>query len=121
MNDRLISELMLEVQRFCDARNWAQFHGPKELAIGITTESAELLDLFRFKSEKESFDILKDKNLRRRIEDELADILFFVLRFAQLYQISIPSALSRKLAANRKKYPIRLVKGKNCKYSEYSR
>lgn len=114
-------DLIKIVRKFCDARDWAQFHGPKELAIGLTTESAELLDLFRFKSDAECLAILKHKATRQQVEDELADILFFLLRFAQLHEIDLSGAFLRKMTKNRKKYPARLVKGKNKKYSEYKR
>lgn len=121
MNDQNLSDLIAMVRKFCDDRHWAQFHGPKELAIGLTTESAELLDLFRFKSNEECLLLLKKKGSRRQVEEELADILYFLLRFAQLHEIDLPEAFRKKMAKNRKKYPTRLVKGKNKKYSEYKR
>jgi hypothetical protein len=70
--DQAIEELKHTVQSFCEERDWDQFHAPKELAIAIVTESAELLDIFRFKSEEQQQELLSSK--RSEISHELADI-----------------------------------------------
>ncbi|MDG0815979.1 nucleotide pyrophosphohydrolase [Bdellovibrio svalbardensis] len=106
------------VQQFCEERDWDQFHSPKELAIGISTEAAELLDLFRFKSNEQIAGQFQDPVSRGKIEDELADVLFFILRFSQMNQIDLPAALAAKLAKNNLKYPVESSKGSNKKYNE---
>ena len=68
------------VRAFCEARDWDQFHGPRDLAIGIVTEAAELLDRFRFKTDAECAALLGDPAGREGVEHELADTLFFILR-----------------------------------------
>jgi NTP pyrophosphatase (non-canonical NTP hydrolase) len=113
-----VENLKTLVQRFCEARDWDQFHGPKDLTIGIVTEAAELLDHFRFKSEDEAKAFLKDPKRRRPIENETADTLFMLLRFAQMYDIDLSKVLKRKVAVNNKKYPVRKSKGSNKKYNE---
>ena len=97
--------LQKSVQAFCEARDWDQFHNPKDLAIGVATEASELLELFRFLSEAESLELLDDPAKRREIEDELADVLFFLLRFAQRFEIDLAAALETKLARNAERYP----------------
>jgi NTP pyrophosphatase (non-canonical NTP hydrolase) len=113
-----ISDLKIIVKNFCEKRDWDQFHGPKDLAIGIVTEAAELLDHFRFKSESEARKYLKNSKKRLEVENEVADTLFMMLRFAQKYDIDLSGALKRKVAQNRKKYPIRKSKGSNKKYTD---
>lgn len=112
-----INELIETIRIFCEERDWDQYHNPKDLAIGISTEAAELLDLFRFKNNEEIQETITNK--REHIEDELADVLFFVLRFAQMNNIDLKNALGNKMAKNALKYPVDKVKGNNKKYNEY--
>ena len=98
-----ILELENQVARFCQERDWDQFHTPKDLAIGISTEANELLDLFRFKTESDMKSMLNDSCKRRQIEEELADTLFFVLRFAQMNQMDLSKILMDKLDKNEEK------------------
>lgn len=113
-----LEELKNKVKEFCEKRDWAQFHNPKELAIGISTEANELLQIFRFKSENDMKDLMNsDKKVE--VEEELADVLYFVLRFAQMNGIDLSSAIVEKIDKNDKKYPVEKVKGCNKKYNEY--
>ncbi|MBU9742881.1 nucleotide pyrophosphohydrolase [Lachnospiraceae bacterium ASD3451] len=107
------------VKDFCEERDWDQFHNPKELAIGLSTEANELLQLFRFQSEEQMREMLGKPDTREQIEDETADIFFFLLRFAQKNGIDLEQALVRKIEKNRKKYPAELARGNNLKYTEY--
>jgi NTP pyrophosphatase (non-canonical NTP hydrolase) len=111
-------ELNAEVREFCERRDWKQYHTPKDLAIGLVTESSELLELFRFKDLTEQSDLLADSETREDVEAELADILFFLLRYADLYDIDLDAALERKLETNRARYPTNEYRGSNRKYDE---
>ena len=111
-------ELNVEVREFCERRDWRQYHTPKELAIGLVTESSELLELFRFKGRAEQAELLEASGKREDVEEELADILFFLLRYADLYDIDLEAALERKLETNRERYPEKEYKGSNRKYDE---
>lgn len=117
-NKVTIEELKNKVKEFCEKRDWDQFHNPKELAIGISTEANELLQLFRFKSEEDMENLMASEK-RIEVEEELADILYFVLRFAQMNNIDLSSAVSNKIEKNDKKYPVEKAKGCNKKYDEY--
>ena len=119
MNDRktTVEELKNLVRKFCEERNWGKFHNVKELAIGISTEAGELLQHFRFKSHGECDRMMKSES-REEIVDELSDVLYFVLRLAQLYNIDLSSSLKRKLEKNEKKYPVEKSRGSNKKYNE---
>lgn len=114
-----IEQLQNIVKNFCVDREWDQFHNPKDLAIGLSTEANELLDIFRFKSEVQMIYLMKDEEKRECISDELGDIFFFLLRFAQIYDFDLENCLKIKIQKNEKKYPVEIVKGNNLKYSEY--
>ena len=101
-----LDAMMKQARDFCDARDWRKYHTPKELAIGMATESSELLQLFRFMSDERIAEMFEDDEQRQAIEDEIADTLLFLLRFADLNRINLPAALSSKLVRNGERYPI---------------
>ena len=113
-----VADLKKVVQAYCEARDWDQFHDAKELAMSITIESAELLELFRFKSPEDMRRMFATPGPREKIGGELADVLFAVLRFAQLYDIDLTEAFYSKLKENEKKYPVEKARGSNKKYDE---
>ncbi len=113
-----IKELKDKVRKFCEERDWDQFHNPKDLAIGVSTEASELLDIFRFKSDVDIKEIISNPNKREKIGEELADVLYFLLRFAQMNDFDLSEELDKKLEKNNQKYPIEKVKGSNKKYNE---
>lgn len=101
-----LDAMTAQVRDFCDARDWRKYHTPKELAIGMATESSELLQLFRFMSDERIAEMFVDTEQRQAIEDEVADTLLFLLRFADLNEIDLPAALSSKLKRNGERYPV---------------
>lgn len=107
------------IKEFCRQRDWDQFHNPKDLAIGISTEANELLDIFRFKSADQMDDLVSSGSGYIKISDELADVFFFVLRFAEKYNIDLEEALKEKMRKNSEKYPVEKSKGSNRKYTEF--
>ena len=113
-----IHELKEKVKKFCEARDWDQYHGAKDLAISIITESSELLEHFRFKSKEEVEELFKNPKKRQEIGEEMADILYFLLRLSQRYDIDLSTELNRKLDINEKRYPVDKIKGSNKKYTE---
>lgn len=118
-NQTNIHELKEKVKKFCEDRDWDQYHSAKELAIGVITEASELLDHFRFKSEKEVEELFSDPKKRQDISEEIADVLYFLVRLAQKYNIDLTTELNKKMEKNEKKYPIEKAKGSNKKYTEY--
>lgn len=113
-----IHQLKEKVADFCEERDWDQFHGPKDLAIGLCTEAAELLEIFRFQSEKQSDELLKNPEKLKEIRHELADSLFFILRFSQRFNIDLAHSLEEKMIQSSLKYPIEKARGSNKKYDE---
>ena len=114
-----LHEFKEKIKNFCDARDWDQFHNAKELAIALSLEASELLEPFRFKSEKEIEELFKDSKKREEIEDEMADVLYFLVRLAQKYDVDLSEAFDRKMEKSAKKYPIDKAKGSNKKYNEF--
>ena len=114
-----IHELKEKIKAFCDARDWDQFHNAKDLAIALSIEASELLEIFRWKNEKEVADLFNNEKKKEDIEDEMADILYFLVRIAQRYNLDLSEALDRKMEKNEKKYPVDKAKGSNKKYNEF--
>ena len=113
-----LETLKLIVKDFCEARQWDQFHNLKDLAIGLSTESNELLELFRFKNENEIAEKLTNDSYNEKIKNELADVLFFTLRISQKYNIDLSQSFFNKMRMNNEKYPIEISRGSNKKYNE---
>ena len=114
-----LNELKEKIKTFCEERDWDQFHDAKELAIGIVTEASELLEHFRFKSKEQINEMFKNETKRNELTEEMADVLYFLIRMAQRYNIDLTTELNRKLDKNHKKYPIEKSKGSNKKYTEF--
>ena len=114
----LVRDLKATVEAFCSARNWDQFHSPKDLAIGIITEASELLEHFRFQSAERCEAMLQDERKRREVGEELADVLFFILRFSGKYKMDLSEAFAAKMAKNEARYPADKFWGQNRKYDE---
>lgn len=115
MDVSMLDSMSEQVRRFCEERDWSKFHNAKDLAIGISTEASELLEIFRFQREDDVKRLFSQPDTREHIEDEIADVLFFLLRFAQMNDISLPRALSRKIEKNAAKYPVEASRGSNAK------
>ena len=114
--DDTLARLTRKVLSHRDERQWAQFHTPKELAISLCVESAELLGLMQWKTPEQLDQAVADK--REQIRDELADVLHSVLLLADGLKIDLAAALEDKLTKDAAKYPVDKVRGKNLKYDE---
>jgi NTP pyrophosphatase (non-canonical NTP hydrolase) len=113
-----IAGLKADVRKFTEERDWDQFHTAKDMAINISLEAAEVLEPFVYKSEKQAETIMNGKK-RTDIEDELADVLWAVLMFAEKYDIDLSGALLEKMRKTALKYPVEKARGSNKKYTEY--
>lgn len=108
-----LTELQKMVAKFRDERDWEQFHNPKNLAAAIAIESAELQECFLWTSEEKSFDLAKTE----AVFDEIADILNYVLLFAETAKIDLGQVFLEKLKKNEQKYPTAKARGRSNKYS----
>ena len=111
MND--FKNLINELQKFRDARHWEQFHNTKDLALAISIESAELNELFLWKTTEESEKVDKSK-----IKEELADIFAFALLLAGKHGFNVREMILEKIRKNDEKYTIDKAKGTARKYNE---
>lgn len=116
--EKTLHEIKETVKKFCEARDWDQFHNAKDLAIALSIEASELLEHFRWKDEKEVSALFENPEKREKIEDEMADVLYFLVRLSQRYNIDLSESLNRKIEKNNKNYPIEKAKGSNKKYTE---
>ena len=113
-----VAELTSQVRRFVEERDWDQYHFPKDLAIGLSIEAAELLEHFRFRDDEEIAARLESENLRREVGHELADVLYFVLLMGANLEVDLTTALREKLVISGQRYPVEQSRGKNLKYTE---
>jgi NTP pyrophosphatase (non-canonical NTP hydrolase) len=114
---RDLEELRARVRAFVAERDWERFHSPKNLAMALSVEASELVELFQWLTEEESKAL--DAARRARVAEELADVLWFLVRLSDRLGIDLLEAAEQKLAANAAKYPADRVRGKSAKYDEY--
>ena len=111
-----IETLTAEIRAFRDARDWRQFHNPKDLAIAITAEAGELLQHFVWQSPEQSDRRVTER--RDEIESEIADVAILLFELADNCGIDLADAMRAKLARNEERYPVAKAKGSNKKYNE---
>jgi dCTP diphosphatase len=114
--DRL-TELRRRLAAFAAARDWDQFHSPKNLAMALSVEASELLEEFQWLTEEQSRSL--DSERRERVRLEMADVLIYLLRLADKLDVDLLRAAHDKLALNEQKYPADRVRGSARKYTEY--
>lgn len=115
IDNEKISQLL---RNFAKERDWDKFHTPKNIASSIVVEASELLELFQWSRGQEGWHELHDPKLRARAEEELADVMIYILRFADLAGIDLNKAMERKISENAAKYPAEKAKGSDRKYNE---
>ena len=111
-----LEALREQLRNFARERDWEQFHSPKNLAMALAVESAELLELFQWLTEAQSASL--DTATRARADEEIADVLLYLVRLADRLGIDPLAAAERKLAANARKYPADKARGNARKYDE---
>ncbi len=116
MTDSL-DALKAKLQQFVDDRDWSQFHSPKNLAMAMIVEAAELVEHFQWDTEVESRQLTAEKRLQ--VSHELADTFVYLLRLSQVLDIDLIAAANEKIALNGEKYPVEKARGKNNKYTDY--
>lgn len=111
-------ELVDQVVAFRDRRDWRQFHSPKDLAISICLEAAELLEFFQWKRPEEVTALVTDAQGQRHIRWEMADILILLISLADVLGTDLVKAALEKLQENERKYPVERAKGSARKYRD---
>jgi len=107
-------ELRKKIIKFRDDRDWKQFHTGKDLALSLSLESSELLEIFQWSGKD-----LRCEDKKSKIEEELADVFMYAILMADCYDLNIDEIIEKKLQLNIKHYPADIVKGKSKKYDQY--
>jgi NTP pyrophosphatase (non-canonical NTP hydrolase) len=110
----MTQETIDQILKFRDDRDWKQFHNPKDLAISISLEAAELLEVFQWSGEKTGIEGKEDK-----IREELADVIIYCALMSDVCGLDIDEIVQEKIKVNNKKYPVEKAKGKSDKYTKY--
>lgn len=111
-----IKKLTKRIVEFRDARDWKQFHNPKDLALSMTLEATEVLEHFQWKSSEEIEKYIKTN--KNDIGEEIADVLYWVLLMSHDLGIDVVKIFEEKMQQNEKKYPIEKAKGSHKKYDQ---
>ena len=106
-----IDTLKKFVENFVKEREWSQFHSPKNISMALAIEASELMDIFKWDTEKDSKVKMSAGISRKEAIDELADIIIYAIAFANRNNIDISSAIEQKMKKNEKKYPVDQYKG----------
>lgn len=109
----ITKETVDEVIKFRDDRSWKQFHNPKDLAISISLEAAELLEVFQWSAE----DVVCEQKIDK-IKEELADVVNYCILMADACDLDLDTIVSEKIKRNNEKYPVEKAKGSAKKYNE---
>jgi dCTP diphosphatase len=112
-----LASLRADLRRFAAARDWEQFHTPKNLAAALAVEAAELLEHFQWLTPEQSARL--GARSKRAVADEIADVLLYLTRLADVLDIDLLAAAQRKMQINARKYPVARAKGNALKYSEH--
>jgi dCTP diphosphatase len=100
-----VSNLQSELEIFAEKRDWRKFHSPKNLAMALTGEVGELVEIFQWLTEEQSRVVMANGKLGEEIRDELSDVLIYLVRLASVLDINLDEAVRSKLAKNALKYP----------------
>jgi dCTP diphosphatase len=108
-----LDELRQRLREFARARDWEQFHSPKNLSMALIVEAAELVEHFQWLTEAQSHALAPEK--RREVEEEIADVFIYLTRLSDLLGVDLMQAAERKIALNEQKYPADKVRGSAAK------
>ncbi len=111
-----IKNLTKRIIVFRDARDWKQFHNPKDVALSLVLEATEVMEHFQWKNKDEMEKYVKEN--KTAIGEELADVLYWILLMSHDLNIDVLDALEKKIKINEDKYPVEKAKGKHTKYNK---
>lgn len=112
-----IAALQRQLRQFADERDWQQFHSPKNLAIALSVEAAELLERFQWLTEEESRCLAESDKAMQAVREEIADVMIYLLRLSDILGVDLAQSIRDKMQRNAEKYPVALAKGNATKYN----
>jgi dCTP diphosphatase len=113
-----VTRLAAKLEQFATERDWTQFHSPKNLVMALTGEVGELIEIFQWMSEAASKEAGRDAQTAKAIQDELADVLLYLVRLSSVLGVDLNTAVQQKLEANAKRYPADKVRGSSKKQGQ---
>lgn len=114
-----VGQLAAALERFSAERNWAQFHSPKNLVMALTGEVGELSEIFQWMDEEQSKDAARHPDTAQAVQDELADVLMYLVRLASVLGVDLDAAARQKLEQNNRKYPVEKARNSSKKYDQF--
>ncbi|MCO2459994.1 nucleotide pyrophosphohydrolase [Pseudomonas aeruginosa] len=114
-----VGQLAAALERFAAERNWAQFHSPKNLVMALTGEVGELSEIFQWMDEEQSKDAARHPDTAQAAQDELADVLMYLVRLASVLGVDLDAAARQKLEQNNRKYPVEKARNSSKKYDQF--
>ncbi|QGL96907.1 MULTISPECIES: nucleotide pyrophosphohydrolase [Stenotrophomonas] len=108
------------LREFAEARDWAQFHSPKNLVMALSGEVGELNEIFQWMTEADSFKAASSEATANSVRDEIADVALYLIRLSDVLGIDLNEAVGSKLVMNAAKYPVDLSRGVSTKYNKLS-
>lgn len=111
-----IAAIQRQQREFVGERDWEQFHTPKNLVMALAGEVGELIEHFQWLTPQESQSLVADPQAKSAVADEMADVLVYLLRLADVLDIDLPEAVTAKVAKNAAKYPVDEARGVARKY-----
>jgi len=112
-----IGTIKEKLRDFSKDRDWDQYHSPKNLAMALSVEVAELVEIFQWSNEG-GLDVIKDQKQKEKIKQELADIFNYLVKLIDILDVDIEEEALKKIKENAEKYPTEKVMGKSTKYSD---
>ena len=114
-----VGQLAAALERFAAERNWAQFHSPKNLVMALTGEVGELSEIFQWMDEEQPKDAARHPDTAQAVQDELADVLMYLVRLASVLGVDLDAAARQKLEQNNRKYPVEKARNSSKKYDQF--
>ena len=112
-----IKKIQERLENFAKDRNWEQFHTPKNLTMALSVEVAELVEIFQW-SNSGGLDEIEDSETRKKIEEEIADVLIYLIKISGKLDLDLEKIINQKIEKNEKKYPIEKSFGNSKKYKD---
>ncbi len=113
-----LDQIRQRLASFAQARNWDQFHSPKNLSMALAAEAAELLEIFQWLTDEQSKEIVHNEKEMVQIRQEIADVMIYLVRLSDKLGVDIEKAVMEKIELNEKKYPVHLSKDSATKYNK---
>ncbi len=113
-----IRALQAKIHAFVEARDWRQFHSPRNLSAAIAVEASEILEHFRWTTDAQSWEIRDDAERLREVAHEMADVCILTMELAHNLEIDLGGAIEEKLAINEDRYPVEKSRGSSAKYDK---